>query len=201
MVRRLFLEKMGKFLLLFMALGTSVVLTGCAVMTDILNWVPAGLTAVTGVLTLLSGAGIVLGPGVALLITAIQAGLTDLKLAVQEYQSTTPPPVGALAKIDTFLSDLVNNIGNVLRQLPQAPIISLVVGIFQLVLSMIEGFVARMPAAATTGLVKTQAAFKRPITVGGKVLVITPRANTSKGAWVRDYNKLVAASGHSEVSL
>ena len=88
------LELAGLAVLALVALSTPVIMTGCDWDTDLLNWIPIGVSAVNGVLSLLAGAGIVLGPGVVAIIGLIQAGLTDLKLAVVEYQSTTPPPVG-----------------------------------------------------------------------------------------------------------
>ena len=128
----------GRTVLALVALSTPVIMTGCNWATDLLNWIPIGISAVNGVLSLLAGAGIVLGPGVVVIIGLIQAGLTDLKLAIVEYQSTTPPPAGALAKIDTFLSDLVSNIGNVVSQLPAGNIIGLAISLLMLVLDTFE---------------------------------------------------------------
>lgn len=200
MNRRSFL---GRTILGLVALSMPVVMTGCNVFNDLLNWIPVGLSAISGILSLLSGGGVVLGPGITAIIALIQAGLTDLKLAIVEYQSTTPPPAGALAKIDTFLSDLVSNIGNVLSQLPPQPanLITLVIGLFELLLSTIQGFINKVPMAAQQ-VPKTAAVLKRAMVgPGGKAIVIAPRTNLSRRAFIHDYNRLAEAGGHSEVKL
>ena len=185
------------------ALGPTVLLTGCSALTDLLNWIPVGLQAISSILSLLSGAGVVVGPAISTIIGLIQVGLTDLRLAIVEYQSTVPPPAGALAKIDTFLADLVSNIGNGLGQLPTglASIITLVVGLFELVLSTIEGFLMQIPAAAAGALPKTDAVFKRGMTVNGAAVSIGPRKNLTRRAFIRDYNRLVNAGGQPQAAL
>lgn len=190
----------GRTILSLVALNLPLCVTGCNVFTDILNWVPIGINAISGVLSLLGGAGIVLGPGVVALLGLIQAGLTDLRLAIVEYQSTTPPPAGALAKIDTFLGDLVNNLGNVLTQLPVGPasIIGLAAGLLELVLGMIQGFISKVPMASFP---KTVAALKRPLVNGAVPIVIPVRMNLSRRKFIHDYNLMAEAGGHPQVKL
>jgi len=180
-------------------------LVGCSatsVMNDLLNWIPVGLKAISSVLTLLSGGGIILGPPTMVVIGLVQTGLTDLKLAIAEYQSTTPPPAGALAKIDTFLSDLVSNLGTILQQLPAGPAntITLVAGLFELVLSAIQGFMVQIPAVATS-LPKAQAAVNRGFIINGVSVSISPRKNLTRRSFIHDFNKLATAGGHPEVNL
>jgi len=197
MHRRSFLTRSG-LALFALAMGGMTFLTGCSWETDLLNWLPLGIQSINTILSLLAGAGILLGPSILATIGVIQAGLEDLRLAVIEYQATNPPPVGLLAKIDTLLSDLVANIGNVISQLPANNIISLVIGLFELVLSMLEGFLQR---ATPTSLPKTAVALKRAIVVQGKSVVVFPRTNLSRRKYIRDFNHLLDAGGHSEDDL
>jgi hypothetical protein len=203
MNRRTFLNRAARLVAAIAVLGVSLTLTGCSALTDLLNWIPVGLQAISSILSLLSGAGVVVGPAISTIIGLIQVGLADLRLAIVEYQSTVPPPAGALAKIDTFLADLVSNIGNVLQQLPTGPasIITLVVGLFELVLSTIEGFLMQIPAAAAGALPKTDAVFKRGMTVNGVAVSIGPRKNLTRRAFIRDYNRLVDAGGQPGAAL
>ena len=197
MHRRNFLTRSG-LALFALAMGGMTFLTGCSWETDLLNWLPLGIQSINTILSLLAGAGILLGPSILATIGVIQAGLEDLRLAVIEYQATNPPPVGLLAKIDTLLSDLVANIGNVISQLPANNIISLVIGLFELVLSMLEGFLQR---ATPTSLPKTAAALKRAIVVQGKSVVVFPRTNLSRRKYIHDFNHLLDAGRHSEDHL
>ncbi len=202
MNRRTFVQRTGGALVALAAIGTSAFTSGCNnIFTDILNWVPVGLSAISSVLTLLSGAGLVLGPGVMVIMGLIQAGMADLKLAIVQYQSTTPPPAGSLAKIDAFLSDLVSNIGNVMQQLPggTSNVITLVVGLFELVLSTIQGFITQVPMAAA--MPRTKAMLARPLMVNGRAVVIYPRTNLSRRHFIHDFNALATAGGHPEAKL
>lgn len=192
------LSGIGAFLL---ATGASILTTGCNALSDLLNWIPVGLQAVTSILNLLNGAGISLPPAVLTVVELIQVGLGDLKLAIVEYQSTTPPPAGALQKIDTFLAALVSNIGNILSQLPTAPnnVITLVIGLFELLLTTIQGFIASVPVAAS--LTKTRAVFAKPFMVRGQAVSLTPRTNLSRRAFIHSFNALTTAGGHKEANL
>lgn len=191
----------GRTILAAVAVSFPFTMTGCNVFNDLLNWIPVGLSAVANVLTLLSGAGIVLGPGVTAAIGLISAGLNDLKLAIVEYQSTNPPPAGALAKIDQFLGDLVNNIVSVLSQLPAgvSNIITLVVGLFELLLSTIQGFINQVPMAAQ--MTRTKAALGAHGLAAGRPLVIANRTNLSRRAFIHDWNNLATSGGHPEAKL
>lgn len=204
MKRRGFLKNVGALFMLA-AVGISSMGVSCQnVFTDLLNWIPVGLSAVASVLTLLSGAGIVLGPMVVATIGLITASLNDLKLAIVEYQSTTPPPAGALAKIDTFLADLVSNLGNALQQLPTGTtnVITLVVGLVELVLSTIQGFVAQVPPAWAS-LQKTRVAFTKAIIVNGQVLAVGPRPRhkLTRRSFIHDWNHMATSGGHPEAKL
>jgi hypothetical protein len=204
MERRSFLSRTVLAVAVLFSGGLSLVgCTASSVMQDLFNWIPVGLSAVNSVLTLLSGAGILLGPGVLVTIAMIQTGLTDLKLAIAQYQSTTPPPVGSLAKIDTFLSDLVSNLGNVLNQLPSGPanIVTLVAGLGELVLTTIQGFMVKIPAVAAS-LPKTQATLGHGMMISGQAAIpLTPRKDLTRRGFIHDFNKQAVAGGHPEAKL
>lgn len=182
------------------AIFSSVLMAGCNVMQDIVNWIPVGIGSVNALLNLLSAAGIVLGPGVTLTIGLIQAGFADLQNAILEYQATTPPPAGTLAKIDTFLSDLVSNWQNVVNQLPPltGSLVSLVAGLIELVISTIQGFINGLPPATSAQLVKTKRAFRPNMPFQGQTITLIA-VKRSRRQYVREWNKLVGE--HKEARL
>lgn len=181
-------------------------LTGCSastVFTDLSNWIPVALSAMTSILTLLGGAGIVIGPAVTAGIALVQTGLAGLKQAIAQYEATTPPPVGVLAEIDTFASDLVSNLANVISQLPSAASndITLAAGLFELTLSTIQGFAANLPPATVTGLPKLRAALGRGITFRGQVITVPVATNLTRRHYIASFNSMVKAGGHPDAEL
>ncbi|SRR5258708_6598253 len=184
--------------LLYLAIGGSAfTMTGCNVFDDILAWVPVGLTALEGITTVL---GPLLGPGAAAVITIIKAGFADLSAAVSEYRSDTNPADKAtlLARIRTFLSDIVNNFQSFLNalNLGNNPIINIVIGLVDVVLAAIEGFMGQLPPAPV-GTKPVPKEFK----LGTQVHVIVPKFYKSVGDFKRDYNSIATTNGHPEVII
>src|ERR1035437_9133292 len=152
MTRRMFTKGAGTGLLVLATGGPALFTEGCtaaSVFTDIVNWAPVGKAAVQGIITLLQGAGIV-SPGIGLLIPVILTGFDDLLADVKIYQSLNPPPAGALAKIVEIFHLIVTNFQSMLAQLQinGGPIVSVVIGLAQVILSTIAGFLQKLPAAA-----------------------------------------------------
>lgn len=202
MNRRSFIGRVVTAIVGFAALGGAVLGTGCNWEADLENWIPVGLQALASILSLLSGAGIVLGSSAAQTVSVIQQGLGDLKLAVVQYASTTPPPAGALQRIDALFSDIVSNIGNVLSQLPAQParVVTLVTGLFELVLSTVQGFMTQVPMAPTA-MPKTAASLKRALVINGKPAVIGPAKNLSRRHFIHQFNTLAEAGGEPQAKL
>lgn len=202
MNRRSFVQRVVTAVIGFAALGGAVLGTGCNWEQDLQNWIPVGLQALKSILSLLSGAGIALGSSAAQTVSVIQQGLGDLKLTVVQYASTTPPPAGALQRIDALFSDIVSNIGNVLSQLPAQParVVNLVTGLFELVLSTVQGFMTQVPMAPTA-MPKTADSLKRALVINGKPAVIGPAKNLSRRHFISQFNKLAEAGGESEAKL
>ena len=100
MNRRTF-TRIASLVLLLATSGISLFLAGCGVWTDILNWVPVGEAAINSILAVLTGNGVVITPAIQAIVQLIEAGFAALTAAIKEYQSTTPAPVGALAKVET----------------------------------------------------------------------------------------------------
>jgi hypothetical protein len=165
--------------------GTTLELDGCNVFSDIETWIPVGIDAVNGILAVLSENGVVLPPQVSLTVGLIQAGLTALKGAIVEYQSTTPPPVGALQKIETIFQDIVNNFGMFLQglNLPGGSLFTLIASLVQVILTTIAGFVNQLPTGTTT----VSATLRVSATQTVPVLPVA----RSKRRFKKDYNSVL----------
>src|ERR1019366_9170300 len=103
-------------------------------------------------------------PNVTIIITAIKAAFDDVTTAVQEYNSITPPPVGALAKVDAALGIVVTDFNNFLASIniQNSSVATVVIGLAEVVLTTISGFIAALPAA--TAVPKLKASMLRSVT-------------------------------------
>jgi hypothetical protein len=197
MTRRMFTKQTGAGILVLAAGGAAIALEGCSVsnvFTDVVNWEPVGKAAVQGIITLLQGAGLV-SPGIGLLIPVILAGFDELLVDVKTYQALNPPPAGALAKIVVVFNLIVSNFQDMLAQLNVTanPIITTVVGLAQIIIGTIAGFIGKLPTAAGKVLGNT---FK----VGGQMIAYVPQARTRR-AFKKDFNRVAVAGGHPEIQL
>jgi hypothetical protein len=163
---------------------------GCTggVFSNILNWIPVGEAAVNSILSVLSANGVIILPGLQTYISLIEAGFTALTAAVNEYQSTTPPPVGTLAKIETAFHDVVDNFKTFFASLNvSGGLLAIIVGLAQVVLSTIAAFMNQLPAAAT---LRRTVAVGHVFLVGNATATIVPKQRTRR-AFKRDMNAVL----------
>jgi hypothetical protein len=170
-------------------IGIALTQEGCNLFDDILNFVPVGEAAVNSVLSILSANGVVLPMGLQEIIKLVEAGFTALTAAVKEYQSTTPPPVGALAKIQAAFKDVVDNFSTFLASLNvSGGLLSIVAGIAQIIFSTIAAFVNRLPAPV--GRTMTVSASYR---VASATVIIIPK-HRSVGQFKHDVDAVLAGA-------
>jgi hypothetical protein len=112
---------------------------------------------------------------------------------VKLYQAMNPPPAGALAKIQAVFNLIVANFESLLSQVAQNPIVSVVIGLAQIILSTIAGFMGQLPATPGKTLSVT-------FRVANENASFTPKAR-SRRQFKKDWNAVAAAGGHSEVKL
>lgn len=191
MIRREFNKRLGSILLLALAGGSWLFTAACNVFVDLLNWVPVGEAALNSILSILSTNGVVLNPAVQAAISLINAGFTALTAAVKEYQSTTPAPVGALAKIETALHDIVDNFSTFLSSLSvSSGLLNIITRLAEVVLSTIAAFTNRLPASMSLKGVRDKMAAVR---VGGKLLNVAPQER-SRRKFKHDWNGTLKAA-------
>jgi hypothetical protein len=173
-------------------------MVGCSVFNQIKLWVPIGITAFGSVVNMLQSAGIinpVEGSTINALILTIKAAFAQILSDISQYQAITPAPVGLLQKIKDGLEIVVTNIQTFLNTISVAnnPIISLVTGLIQIILSTISAFQGQLPAAVAAHPV-------RSFSVKGQVIIVTPKHRSEK-QFIKDFNATCVAYGHPEGAI
>jgi hypothetical protein len=162
-----------------------------------MNWIPVGLQAFNAIISLLEGAGalaLTAGSPITALVAVISASFAQLKSDIIAYQAINPPPASALAKIEATLGIIVTNFQSFLASLNvnDSKLAALVVGLAQIILSTIAGFQSQLTPGVT--VVGSSAR------LGAGVFKITPEKRSIR-SFKHDWNALVVANGHSEISL
>ena len=167
----------------------SAFMVACSLWSDVLNWIPVGEAAVNSILAVLAGNGVAITPAIQQIVNLIEAGFNALTAAVKEYQSTTPPPVGALAKVQAAFKDIVDNFGTFLQSLtvPNS-ILGIITGLAGIVLSPIGAVVNKLPqmAGAKTAMLASS------IKINGTAVPVTPHQR-STGGFRHDFNAVLDA--------
>lgn len=108
--------------------GSLLVLAGSAMMGCPTNWfseleasVPEAIQFTTDIIGEINP---VAGSALAVITAALPGLWSAVDGAIGEYQSTTPPPVGALAKVTTGLTDVSDNLAAFIAALPTGVTIS-----------------------------------------------------------------------------
>lgn len=182
---------------LVLATGSVASLSGCiagTVFIDILNWIPTAVSAINGIVTVL---GAFMPPGSAAIITLIDAALASLAATITEYNNDTNPADKAtlLAKIRTILNDVSTNFQSFLNTLGLGtnPIVAIVIGLANIILSAIAGFLNQIPQSPTT----TSISYR----LNGMSHTVTPKLYKSVKAFKSDYNAICIANNHPEIEL
>lgn len=188
--------KMAGTGMLALASGVSFTLTGCGVFDDILTWIPIGITAITGIVTVL---GALVPPEGLVIINIVKAAFADLAATVTQYKNDTNPADKAtlIAKIRTLLVDIVANFQSFLDQLNigNSPIEAIVIGLANVVLSALAGFLGELPATGTRMLSGTfHVGHSAPHTYSTHLY---KRVKDFKSA----YNAVCASHNHPEIEI
>lgn len=197
MNRRTFISRTGRFLVTSAALGTSSTLIGCtagSVFTDILNWIPTAVSAINGIVTVL---GAFMPPGSAAIITLIDAALASLAATITEYNNDTNPADKAtlLAKIRTILNDVYKNFESFLNtlNLGSNPIIAVVIGLANIIIAAISGFIGQIPASAPSATIYFR--------LNGQSHIVAPKLYKKVSDFKKDYNAVCVVNNHPEIEL
>jgi len=174
--RRNFIKQTGTGIFLaLLTSGASLTLTGCNVYDDLYNWIGVGIASLNSIVSILNANGITPAAGI---VNAILGALNAVRNAIEEYKATTPPPIGAIAKIETALKDAVAQFGTFLRSLsiPGFGLFSMIAALVDVILSTIAGFQGKLPVLA-----------KQNITM--QIAQLTGKAVIPKHRTIRAYKK------------
>jgi hypothetical protein len=186
---------------LFLILGAFTApfaMTGCNAFADIAAWIPVATTAIQGILSLVTP---FINPAATAAINLALAALASLGGAITEYNNDTNVADKAtlLAKIRTFLSDVGTNIQSFLNALNIGgnPIVTVVLGLAQILLAAIAGFLGQLPttAGANTKVLSTT------VTAGGTTLPVAPKLYKNVKDFKRDFNAVAIANYHPEIEI
>jgi hypothetical protein len=147
--RREFVGHLGKGAAIVALAGMTVEMSGCNVISDIENWIPVGEAAVNSILSTLAANNIAISPVAQAIVKDVFASFDALSAAITEYDSVTPPPAGALAKVQAAFKAITDQLGTFLQslQLPGGNIVTLIVGLANIVFSTITAFTNQLPVA------------------------------------------------------
>lgn len=196
-------SKLTSATILGIAASLSLSLTGCSAFADISAWIPLATAAIDGIVTVL---GALMPPGVSTIVALVKAGLADLAAAIAQYNADSDPAHKAtlLARIRTLLNDIALNFQAFLNSLNLGanPIITVIIGLSNVILAAIAGFMGQLPAPPATGGGSAKGmTVSTSYTLGGKRFPIVPKYYKRAADFARDYNAVAVADGHPEIVI
>jgi hypothetical protein len=201
MTRRMFTKQAGTGLLV-LATGC-LTMDGCSFAQDILAWAPLGLAAFNAVITMLETFGIITAdPALVIIVAAVRTGFADLVQDVKLYEAIKPPPSGALAEISAVLTLIAGNIKDLFAtiQTSFAPVINLIIGLVQLILGTIAGFVNTIGPQPGMTLTTATMANSFKFSVNRQTVNYVP-LKMSPAKFKHDWNAICTSQGHKEMFL
>jgi hypothetical protein len=196
MQRREWLKSLGSYFVLALATGGSLLTTGCFSVSQISSWLGVGIQAVTSIVNLLTGAGVMsTAAGVALttVLALLKAGFADVQAAIVAYQDAPAAnKQTALGKVSTAMQAIGDELQKLWSDLtiPDSQLASIVQGLIGIILSTIAGFMTQLPPP----LVQSKA-MGLP-----RKLSVTPQKRTQK-QFVGDFNQVISGAGHPELAI
>lgn len=163
--------------------GVSLGLSGCNPVTDLENWIPVALTAVSQIVKLL---GPVVPAPVAAAILLIQAGFSALLTTLQNYKKGT----GVLSDIANAISAVESAFQSFFASLNvPSTLVNTIEGLVAIIVSTIQAFANEINPSPT------------PVTaVNGKAIPVSPKRRSAK-QFTSDWNAQCISSGHPEAEI
>lgn len=186
MPRRQFIGYMTKGAAAVVIVGT-VGLEGCSLAQDIQNWVPVGIASMKSIEAVLTANGFPLSGTLLAYFNDVIVALNAVDAAAMEYSATTPPPVTAVQKLQAAIKAVTDQLATFLSalSLPGGGIVSLIVGLAQIIISTIMAFANRIPTPATGTRVATISSSYK---VGATTFSVLP-ISRSRRAFKHDFNR------------
>jgi hypothetical protein len=183
MNRRSFAGAIAKAVLFSVAVSSGIVIGGCNAVTDLENWIPVALTAVSQIVKLL---GPIVPAPVAATIAVIQAGFAALLTAIQNYKAGS----GVLADISAAITAVESAFASFFSSLNvPSTLLNVIEGLAAIILSTIQAFANEIsPTPAPMAA------------VNGKAVPVTPKKR-SVSQFKSDWNAECKSAGHPEAEI
>jgi hypothetical protein len=198
LTRREFGRTLGAGGLVLVTSGGTVLIEGCnagSVFTDIEAWIPTAEKAFAGIVSIL---GPFLPPGSTAIVALVNASFDTLAGVIAEYEAAPAAQKATLiGKIEVALQAIAGNIQTFLSafNVTGNPIVAVVIGLAQVLLAAIAGFLNAMPVTgARTRVMRTT------VTFGGVTAQVVPKLMTRK-QFVAAYDAVADSNGQSQVDL
>ena len=161
------------------ALGASLSLEGCGLVSDIENWVPVGIASMKSIELVLQSNGYPLSGTVLTAFNDVIAALNAVDAAATEYGSANPAPVGTLQKLQLAIKSVTDALATFLSELslPGGGVLNLIIGLAGVLVSTIMAFLNQLPAAPATAMSVTLATRWR---VGSAAFNVSPVHRTRR---------------------
>jgi hypothetical protein len=163
-------------------LGASM-LTGCSAVTDLENWIPVALSAVSAIVKLL---GPIVPAPVAATIMLISAGFSALLTALQNYKAGT----GILADVTNAIAAVESAFSSFFASLNvPAALLNTIEGLAAIILSTLQAFANELGSSTTASATLS----------GGKVAYTPEKRSVSK--FRKDWNAEAVKDGVPEARI
>jgi len=178
---------------LVLASGVTLSLEGCDVWSEIEQWVPTGIAAFEQIVILVAP---VAAPGIDAIAEAVKAAFSVLAAAVDQYRNAPADQKATLLQKVILAFNLVStNLQQFLNAINvpgSSPIVKIVLGLVNIILSTIMGFVNRIQPTPATAAVR--------LTLSGQSVNVTPVVR-SRAKFKSDWNAACVQAGHPEMQV
>lgn len=181
--RRKFATSIMKWAMVALFIPTSFMLGGCNAVTDLENWIPVALTAVSQIVKLL---GPVVPAPVAAAIALIQAAFAALLTVLQNYKSggsVLADISNAIAAVESAFQSFFSTLG-----VPSG-LLSTIEGLAAIILSTIQAFASEIAPTPPAMMA-----------INGHAVPVTPKKRNSK-QFKSDWDSFCVAQGVPQAKL
>lgn len=195
LTRRDFAKRSAASILVISASACAFEMEGCGVIDDIENWIPVGEATLNSIVAVLGANGITISPVITEAENVVNAALAALKAGVAEYNSTSPAPVGALAKVQGGFKAVTDAFQSFLSSLniPGGSLLAEIVALVQIIFSTIAAFQNQLPSSNSVMLGNT-------VRMGNTMITYTPKHRTRR-RYKHDYNSQLDAGKKIGVNI
>jgi hypothetical protein len=183
MNRRNFATSIMKWAMVALFVPVTFMAQGCSAVTDLENWIPVALTAVSQIVKLL---GPVVPAPVSAAIAVIQAAFAALLTTLQNYKKGTSvlsDISNAIAAVEAAFQSFFSTLG-----VPSG-LLSTIEGLAAIILSTIQAFASEIAPTPPAMMA-----------INGHAVPVTPKKRSVK-TFRADWNAQCVSSGHPEAEL